>query len=350
MVQWNQAMPRVWLVAACVVRAACEVTVVDDCAFSDREFLAVPADDDLILETYVDSPLSLRSPGPREIFSMHMESERLTRISCTNARRESSPCTYVGTSVVGDGSSLSSLVTLRACDSDLKDLKIVIFNTTGGNAARVMDGFQSLDDRELCAFPRMGPFQIPYMEQRPCINTESAAITAAKLRLRGAAAAVAAGRLDVSPVAKGSVVAGGRWPQWRAQQWLMDSVAKLDINHNGGPVGMGPRLHSRLDEERAAVSAATERHAVSPPPRQYTAVRLAALGNVSKSVSAADGTVAGPSSSGTVLLEFLSVQNLGVVVQNSTRWRYWEPISRRKSPPSSERSRSVGGTAPRRTG
>ena len=72
--------------------------------------------------------------------------------------------------------------------------------------------------------------------------------------------------------------------------------------------------------------------------------------NVSKSVSAADGTVAGPSSSGTVLLEFLSVQNLGVVVQNSTRWRYWEPISRRKSPPSSERSRSVGGTAPRRTG
>ena len=336
---------RAWLFAACAARAASEVSVVDNCHLENSsEFLPVPTGDDLILETYIDAPLSLRSTGPREIFSMHMESERLTRISCTNAlRRRETPCTYVGTSVVGDGLSLSSLVTLRACDPELKDLKVVIFNITGG-AARVMDGFQSVADRNVCVFPRMGAFRIPYMEHGPC-SAESAAVTAAKLRLRGAAAAVAAGSVDGSPVTTGAVVAGGRWPQWRAQQWLTAKLAKLDINKNGWPVGMGPRLQSRLDEERAAVSAANERtQAVSPPPLQHSAVRLAALGNMSKIQTGAG--VGGGANTGSaaapVVLEFLTVRNRGVVVQNSTQWRYWEPTSRLKHADGGSVSRTAG--------
>eukprot|EP01043_Picozoa_sp_COSAG02_P047243 COSAG02_NODE_4507_length_5283_cov_3.981674_5_plen_366_part_00 len=323
--QSGRAMPRVWLVAACAVRAACEVSVVDNCrAAEGQEFLPVPADDDLILETYVNSPLSLRSlsHGPREIYSMNMESERLTRISCTTGRREESSCTYMGTSVVSDGSA-SSIVTLRACDTNLKELKVVIFNSTGGDA-RIVDGFQSVSDPGLCVFPLMGRFQIPYMEQRPCTG-ESAAVAAAKLRLRGAAAAAAT--VSLAQAAVGSANAGARWPQWRAQQWLLDSVAKLGINQ---PVGMGARLHSRLDEERTAVSAASEGQS-NPPLRQPPAVRLVALRNGSKLMSTGDEDSVGSSSS-TVTLDFLSVQDLGVVVHNSTQWRYWEPASRRRPP------------------
>jgi hypothetical protein len=326
-------MQRVCLVAACVVRAACEVSVIDNChAAEGQEFLPVPADDDLILETYVNSPLSLHSlsHGPREIYSMNMESERLTRISCTSGRREASSCTYMGTSVVSDGSA-SSIVTLRACDPHPKELKVVIFNSTGGDA-RVVDGFQSVGDAGLCVFPLIGRFQIPYLEQRPCTG-ESAAVAAAKLRLRGAAAAVTAGLAGIPPATN----AGARWPQWRAQQWLLDSVAKLAINQ---PVGMGARLHSRLDEERTAVSAASEGQS-NPPLRQSSAVRLIGLRNGSKLMSSPDDDSAGSPSS-TVTLDFLSIQDLGVVVHNSTQWRYWEPPSRRKPPISKPTNGRVG--------
>lgn len=324
-------MARIWLVAACVVRAACEVSVVDNCHGAEgKEFLPVPADDDLILETYVNSPLSLHAlaHGPREIYSMQMESERLTRISCTSVLKEASSCTYIGTSVVSHGSA-SSLVTLRACDANLKDLKVVIFNSTGGNA-RVIDGFQSVSDHGMCVFPHVGRFQIPYMEQRPC-TAQSSAVTAAKLRLRGAVAAATAG-LAGTPHA----TAGNRWPQWRAQQWLLDSMANL-----GQPVGMGARLHSRLAEERTAVSAASKGHPSSPPLREPSAVRLVALGNVSTLASTSDDDSAGAPSS-TVTLEFLSVsKDLGVVVHNSTQWRYWEPTSRRKPPRPNSAGRST---------
>ena len=325
-------MARVWLVASCVVRAACEVSVVDNCHGAEgKEFLPVPADDDLILETYADSPLSLHAlaHGPREIYSMNMESERLTRISCTSIMPEASSCVYMGTSVVSHGSA-SLLVALRACDANLKDLKVVVFNSTGGDA-RVVDGFQSVSDHGMCVFPRVGRFQIPYMEQRPC-TTQSSAMTAAKLRLRGAVAAVTAGLAG----APARATPGNRWPQWRAQQWLLDSVAKLGVNQ---PVGMGARLHSRLAEERTAVSAASVGHPSSPPRREFSAVRLVALGNGSTLTSTADDDSAVAPSS-TLTLEFLSVHDFGVVVHNSTQWQFWEPTSRRKPP----RPKPVGGS------
>ena len=272
---------RAALLAACIARGVAELSIVDDCSLHDHEFRPIPPEDDLILETSSEAPLSLQPRGPRELWSMHTETERLTRISCTNSRRQS-PCTYVGTSAVGDH---DTLVTLRACDAELQDLRIVVINTTS-DAARVLTGFQSMSEPGTCVFPQVGPFGIPYMRRAKCSSgtrKDSAAAFARKLRRPGARTVQ---------------------PQWQARQWLSGGGAQRNESGVDSPVGMGPRLFSRLEQERSATVLTA-----SAFPRQHAAVRLAALTDGAELAS----------------LEFLNVPNHGggsLDVVGSTEWRF----------------------------